>query len=217
MSMERVCIHVDGSNFYHLVLKKLNLQEPDFNFDNFAIFLAAGRDIVPLGKRFYTGTIREKEGDPYSKSAMSRQTKLFNLLKKSNWQIKTSKLRTRMEEVKIDNRTLEYKTLKRAGIDKIHIERTREKGIDVKIATDLISGAIDNQYDTAILVSSDSDLIPAIDWLRHRTKKRVEYIGFSIPDKEDEKNSTKPLFPMISHTDIQRTLTENDIRKFTLG
>jgi len=44
----------------------------------------------------------------------------------------------------------------------------KEKGIDVKLATDLIVGAVDNKYDTAIVVSSDGDLVPAIDWVRLR-------------------------------------------------
>ncbi len=37
-----------------------------------------------------------------------------------------------------------------------------EKGVDVKIATDLISNAFHNNYDIAILVSNDSDFVPAI-------------------------------------------------------
>ena len=90
----------------------------------------------------------------------------------------------------------------------------REKGIDVKLATDLIVGAIDNQYDTAIIVSSDSDLIPAIDWVRHRNKKKVEYIGFSIPNDNSSDNSTKPLISLIKKTDTQRILIESDLTPF---
>jgi dipeptidase E len=101
-------------------------------------------------------------------------------------------------------------------IPKIQFQRFREKGIDVKLATDLITGAMDDRYDTAIVVSSDADLIPAIDWVRHRAKKKVEYIGFSIPDLTDERNSTRPLLSMISKTDVQRTLVETDLRNFTI-
>ena len=90
----------------------------------------------------------------------------------------------------------------------------REKGIDVKLATDLIVGAIDNQYDTAIIVSPDSDLIPAIDWVRHRNKKKVEYIGFSISNDNSSDNSTKPLISLIKKTDTQRILIESDLTPF---
>lgn len=34
----------------------------------------------------------------------------------------------------------------------------REKGVDVRIAVDMISSACDSSYDTLILCSSDSDL-----------------------------------------------------------
>lgn len=67
--MERVSILIDGSNFYHLVLKKLGLKEAQFDFEKFATFLANGRIISNMGKRFYIGTIREKEGDIKSKEA----------------------------------------------------------------------------------------------------------------------------------------------------
>ena len=43
---ERVQIFVDGGNFYHLVLKKLGISENDFSLDDFAKFLANGREIV---------------------------------------------------------------------------------------------------------------------------------------------------------------------------
>lgn len=178
--------------------------------------MANGRDICANGKRFYVGTVREKEGDLKSKEAMSRQTSLFTILRAAKWEIKTSKLKTRKEEIVIDSRVLEYQKLQKLGIKSITFERQREKGIDVKLATDLIVGAVDNKYDTAIVVSSDSDLIPAIDWVRFRMKKKVEYVGFSILDKKNNANNTVPLVSLISRTDIQRTLVESDMRQFII-
>ena len=214
MAMERVSILIDGSNFYHLVLKRLGIKEAQFDFDKFAIFLANGRLISVMGKRFYIGTIREKEGDIKTKEAMAKQTSFFAMLKNSHWEIKTSKLKTRKEEIIIDDRVVGYEKLLKLGIKKIEFERLREKGIDVKLATDLIVGAIDNQYDTAIIVSPDSDLIPAIDWVRHRNKKKVEIIGFSIPNDNSSDNSTKPLISLIKKTDTQRILIESDLTPF---
>lgn len=213
---ERVQIFIDGSNFYHLTLKKLGLQDRQFDFDAFATFLANGRQISDKGKRYYAGTVSEKENDHKSIFAMSRQTSLFSHLKLLQWELKTSPLKTRMEELIIDGRVVDSKNIIKTGIRKIKFLRSREKGIDVKLATDLVTAAVDDKYDTAIVVSSDADLVPAIDWVRHRTKKKVEYIGFSIADPVDEKNSTKPLLSLISRTDVQRTLVETDLRKFTI-
>lgn len=213
---DRVSIIIDGGNFYHLALKSLGVSEIDFNFEAFVNFLAGDRIIVPMGKRYYTGTVREKEGDLHSKQMMSQQTKLFTVLKNAGWENKTSKLKTRTEEIQVDKKILEYQTLLKHGITVITLERQREKGIDVKIATDLIVGAIDNQYDTAIIISSDTDLMPAIDWVRFRCKKKVEYVGFSFPHPSDSKKNIRPLSSMISKTDIQRTLVENDLRSFII-
>jgi uncharacterized LabA/DUF88 family protein len=59
----------------------------------------------------------------------------------------------------------------------------REKGVDVKIAVDLVSLACDGKLDTAILCSSDSDLQPAIEEARKR-KVKVVYLGFETkPNK----------------------------------
>lgn len=38
-----------------------------------------------------------------------------------------------------------------------------EKGIDVKLAVDLIHAAMSQRYDALVLFSSDTDLIPAIE------------------------------------------------------
>lgn len=215
VSKERIQIYIDGGNFYHLALKKLGLKEGEFLFEEFVHFLANGREIVSLGKRYYVGTVREQVGDPRTKEAMSRQTRLFTRLKSTGWDIKTSKLRHRTETIRIDSRVVGYEELRKKGVTEISIQTKREKGIDVKMATDIIVGAVDDKYDTAIVISSDSDLIPALDWVRMRKKKKVEYIGFSIVDSRNPLDSTRPLQSMITHTDIQRILVESDLRKFS--
>ena len=84
----------------------------------------------------------------------------------------------------------------------------------MKLATDLIVGAVDNQYETAIIVSSDSDLIPAIDWVRNRIKKKIEYVGFSIPNENNLENSTNPTIALVAKTDIPRILVKSDLQPF---
>jgi len=212
--MERTCILIDGGNFYHLALKKIGTNEAGFDFKNFSDFLNGPRTLSL--KRYYIGTVRERDGDERSRALVASQVRNLAHLRNLGWQTKTSKLRIRFEEIVIDKRVREYQTLLNAGIKTVHIERQREKGIDVKLATDLIMGAVDNTYDTAILVSSDGDLVPAIDWVRGRFKKKVEYIGFSIPDTDCPKNGAVPLLAMISKTDVQRILTAEDLRKFIL-
>jgi uncharacterized LabA/DUF88 family protein len=213
-NIERVQIFIDGGNFHHLVLRKLGITELNFSFEEFAGFLVNSRKVTPMGKRYYIGTVREQVGNPRSKEAMSKQTKLFTILKSHGWEVKTSKLRHRTEKIVIDQRVKNFAELHKKGVYEIEYTRMREKGIDVKLATDVIVGAVDDKYDTAIIISSDGDLVPAIDWVRNCKKKRVEYIGFSIPNTNNPNNSTRPLQTMINRTDIQRILVESDMRIF---
>ena len=52
-----------------------------------------------------------------------------------------------------------------------------EKGVDVQIAVDILVGAYENLYDTALAISSDTDLLPAMAKVKS-LGKQVEYVGF---------------------------------------
>lgn len=52
--------------------------------------------------------------------------------------------------------------------------RLREKGVDVLLAVDLVRLAAENRYDTAIVLSGDGDLVPAMDVVQQVYHKRVE-------------------------------------------
>lgn len=56
--------------------------------------------------------------------------------------------------------------------------RLQEKGVDVGIAVDMVVAALGNQVKNIYLVSSDTDLLPAIRAAR-RSGAKVTYIGFS--------------------------------------
>ena len=59
----------------------------------------------------------------------------------------------------------------------------KEKGVDVRIAVDMVSIACDRKFDTVILCSSDSDVQPAVTEAKRRGIK-VVYLGFSLnPNK----------------------------------
>jgi len=222
--MKRVSVYIDAGNFYHLVLKRIGISEVQFDFDRFVEFLSEGGKITDEGKRFYVGTVRQGKNNHESNHAMRNQTRLFTELSKTEppWNIKTSKLRTRIEKLNIDDRVESFQKLLDLGITEIKFSRSREKGIDVKIATDLIVGAVDDKYDIAVIVSSDTDLVPAIDWVRKRKQKTIQYVGFSFPEIskiiDGEKvilsESIKPTDNMIKNSDIQRILVETDVKKF---
>ena len=53
------------------------------------------------------------------------------------------------------------------------------KGDDIHLATDMLSFAYENKYDTAILVSGDGDFVPVIKKVQ-KLGKKVENAYFSV-------------------------------------
>ena len=50
---------------------------------------------------------------------------------------------------------------------------SKEKGVDVKIATDMITLAWEDTYDVGVLVSADSDFVPLAEFLKTKGKKII--------------------------------------------
>ena len=59
--------------------------------------------------------------------------------------------------------------------------RAEEKGIDVLLAVDVVRGAYLDEFDTAVVASADTDLLPALEEAL-RAGKRVETASWSGPD-----------------------------------
>jgi uncharacterized LabA/DUF88 family protein len=53
-----------------------------------------------------------------------------------------------------------------------------EKGVDTKIACDMLSSAMRDLYDLAVLVSNDADLIPSVECVQDVLDKQVVHLGF---------------------------------------
>lgn len=179
---ERAAVYIDGSNFYHYLKdKEISFAKGiKFNFKSFADFLVGGRKCI--SKRYYTGIFRNIDNTAKSIELVRGQQKFLSKLEDDGFIIKRGR-------ILYDDNSLKNKP--------------REKGTDVKIATDLIIGAVDGLYDTAILVSSDTDLIPAIKYIKYKHKK-LEYIGFSHA----------PSFGIMKYADSPRLLLSADIERF---
>ena len=171
---DKIFIIVDGSNFYHR-LKELGIKNLlNFDYKNFSKFLINDRELIL--KKYYIGAVREEFNNPKSKELRHSQRILLGKLQKNDWKVGLGHM---------------LKT------DSYH-----EKGVDVLMAVDLLVGAYEDKYDTAILISSDTDLIPVIKKVRSM-KKKVEYIGFSH----------KPSYGLITNSDIRRLLIKEELLK----
>lgn len=175
---QRVAIFIDGSNFYYK-LKNIGISNTTyFQYGAFASWLALDREII--AKRYYVGVVRAKENDEKGQRMRKNQRRLFNNLSsaKCGFIVERGYL------------------LKNDGT-------YHEKGVDVKMAVDLLVGAYEDLYDVAILISSDTDLIPAIEKVR-ALGKEVEYVGFSH----------QPSLGLIKNASETKLLTKNEVEQF---
>lgn len=78
-----------------------------------------------------------------------------------------------------------------------------EKGVDVQMAVDLLVGAYEDKYDVAIIISSDTDLIPAMEKVKNLGKE-VEYIGFAH----------KPSLALQKYATLSRLLIKDELEPF---
>lgn len=149
----KIAVFIDGSNFYSK-LKELKIKHTSqFDYNGFILSLTKGTKPMYVG--YYVGQVRKEKNNPKSELLYSHQQKLF------------AHLQANIPDIKIVRGHIQNYN----GIYK-------EKGVDVRLALDLYSLAIENTYDKAILISSDSDLVPAVRMVQARNKE-VEYIGFS--------------------------------------
>ena len=175
MKKQRCAIFIDGSNFYFKLkdLKFHNLLQFDFS----SLFQFIAREHKVIKATYYVGAVRT-DGTKRSQEMYRNQRKLLAQLKK--------------HEVRY---SLGY-LLKSDG--KFH-----EKGVDVNIAVDILVATYEDLCDHIILISSDTDLLPAIKKAREKGKT-VEYIGFSH----------QASLAMVANCSESRLLTKEDLVKF---
>lgn len=211
--MRRACVFIDGSNFYHRVLKKIGIQESCFDFVAFVQFLCTSSVESENTFRHYSGVISGIDFREMSEAAQDHHKVVRSLMSLKGWSVITTKLRTRTERLYIDERVENHVNLRLLGITEIKFQREREKAIDMHIGLDMVIGALDNLYDVVILVSSDSDLVPVCEIVRTRFCKHVEYVGFRLMS-DGESDATVPTKALIYATSSQRILRIDDIKRF---
>lgn len=146
---ERIVIFIDGSNLFH-GLRYLNIK---IDYSKLVEFLKKDRYLVRT--YFYTAVPQEKDvkkGTPEWDSLM-RQRRFLDELSMMGIKVRTSNLR------------------------KLPSGEYLEKEVDIMLATDMLSLAYKNAYDTAVLVSGDSDFIYTVEEVQ-RLGKRVENATF---------------------------------------
>lgn len=166
-------LFIDGENFkgkIRSVFKGADKQRPVWHDYDFKDLLNKVLNGIAIDRRvFYFARIKEhEESIEKSRQLIEEQRLLKTHLEQQGFEVILSgRVRGQMEDGRWMRKVLIFK----------------EKGVDVRIAVDMMATACDKKADEIILGSSDSDLQPAIKEIRERGIKCV-YLGFEVqPNK----------------------------------
>lgn len=163
----KTILFIDGRNFIDKINSILNPngeEDIDFSIYNFKGLIDKVLTKINIDRKiFYFGKlIKHPETIKKSEELIEKQRKLKTHLEEQGFEVTLAgRVRGHIEKCVKGHETLTF----------------REKGVDVRIAVDMITLACNEELQTAILGSSDSDLQPAIKELRKRKVERI-YLGF---------------------------------------
>lgn len=187
---ERVLVIIDGGNTYQALFKPncdkngKEIAPPMvgkgfiFSFKDFTNYLINGRKSVDV--RYYVGIVRNVDHTEKSQLMVEGQQKFLQKLENDSIKIERGRI--------------------------VYDHKPREKGVDVKMAIDIVLGAVNDEYDSVVLISSDTDLMPAITYSQSKGKK-IEYVGFSHRYSNALLNSATE----------KRLLAPSDVQAFCVG
>ena len=156
----RTNVYIDGLNLYYRALRGTPYRWLDLG--NLARLLLPRHDIGRI--RYFTAVVANRPGDPTQ--AQRQQTYLRALQTVSNLTIHYGHLLS-----KTKRRPLAQ--VPQTGPRIVEILDTEEKGSDVNLASYLLLDGFENDYETAVVVSNDSDLELPIRMARTRLGKQV--------------------------------------------
>ncbi len=140
--IKRTVAFVDGQNLFHSARSAFGYNYPNYDVLALARAVCAAREWQLEQARFYTGAPDATDNTAWSGFWVA---KLLAMSRQGVWTF-SRPLRYRNREVKLaDGSTQTYLT-------------GEEKGIDVRIALDVIRMAHRNEYDVALVFSQDQDL-----------------------------------------------------------
>jgi uncharacterized LabA/DUF88 family protein len=147
-------VFIDGANLYNCMKESLGINR-NVKVDVLGTKLANGRELV---RTYYYNSPAPPSTD---------QAGFQRYWAKLGW---LNNVRPRLGRIIPKSIDVQCPNCHRTFPHKTHLQ----KGVDTRIVVDVISLAQSNSYDIGIIVSGDSDLAEALDWVREHTQKRIE-------------------------------------------
>jgi uncharacterized LabA/DUF88 family protein len=159
-AVKRAIAFFDGQNLYHAARHAFGYTFPNYDPVALATTVAAARGWSLTEVRFYTG-VPDREDDPFWNQFWTN--KLVGLGRRG---------------VKVYSRSLVYRNRVvrlRDGTEQSHLVG-EEKGIDVRLAIDIVGMAWQGMFDVALVFSQDQDLSEVAREIRDIARRQDRWI-----------------------------------------
>ena len=196
----RVRVFVDFWNF-SLSIRGI---DPNFRIDwqklGNVLASEAAKTITPDGAHSYEGNHVYASYDPNKTGDAKLKSFLSNTLDKmTGVHVAVLERQKKRNYAKCPQCQVETQKCHACGAD---MRGTEEKGVDTRIATDMISLAWANGFNTAVLASADKDFVPVVEFLQTKGIKVIHAAfppaGSHLSQKCWGSIDVKSLFPLIS-------------------
>ena len=187
--MSRYCFYIDGFNVYH-ALNDSNRSGQTYNYRkykwlnyrNLAVNIVSPNDTI--AEIYYFTAYARWRPDSYR-----RHKEYIKALRSEN--VKIVRGRFMKKYISCHNCDTDFLT-------------HEEKGTDVNIALQVLQDAINDKYDRAVIISSDSDLLPAIEAVHRYAPDKEAGVMFPIGRR---------CYHLEQGADFKRKMTEKLLQK----
>lgn len=161
----RTVVYVDGFNFYYAAFTGKRARAPRLKWLDivqFSRLLLPQHDVVSV--RYFTAAVKPVEWDADQHLRQGAYLRALGSLPEATVHL-GGFARWKVRRPLVDAPP--------AGPRMALVWDTKEKGSDVNLATYLLLDAFEGLYDTAVVISDDSDLLEPVRVVRERLGKRV--------------------------------------------
>lgn len=171
---KKAVVFIDGNNFYHNInltsrINKMGIKAGHIDYLKLSEAICSHFGVVRKKTKYYNSVPNVEDGKEMYWKHMDflnglRELPRFEVITRKLQRSSTRDVLKEKDAI-VSNLSLCGKCeplVKTNCYDCVGNVKKREKGIDVKIAVDMVEYAIKNKCDCIILISGDSDFIPAL-------------------------------------------------------
>jgi len=177
--MKTAIVFIDGNNLYHN-LKHLDTTPSRIDMLKLSQIICSKLGLKCIKTKYYNSIPSILDGE----EKYNKHMQFINSLKSlPTFEVYTRKLQRMSNKEIIGEKAKMWEELgictkcempvKTACVMCVGLIDRKEKGIDVKLAIDMVSCALKEECDVCVLVSGDADFIPAIDIIKENGREAV--------------------------------------------